>query len=127
MDHFDEAVTTPDLKLADLENHLRSLTQSGEDPGVPWEGRWWVAATAGTTGRRGTIAWNRTEWSTVLASYARANDWAGISAGLTRPLKMALVSSRVPTLPEGDPQGWLLSCTVLTTTAHDSLGHVIWG
>ncbi|WP_275779850.1 phenylacetate--CoA ligase family protein [Paenarthrobacter sp. Y-19] len=97
MDHFDEAVTTPDLRLADLEKHLRSLTQSGGDPGVPWQGRWWAAATAGTTGRRGTFIWNRKEWGIILASYARANDWAGISAGLTRPLKMALVSSRVPT------------------------------
>jgi phenylacetate-coenzyme A ligase PaaK-like adenylate-forming protein len=97
MEHFDEAVTTPELRLADLENHLLSLTQSGGDPGVPWKGRWWAAATAGTTGRRGTFIWDRSEWATVLASYARANDWAGISAGLTRPLKMALVSSRVPT------------------------------
>ncbi|QDG67768.1 phenylacetate--CoA ligase family protein [Pseudarthrobacter sp. NIBRBAC000502772] len=97
MAHFDEAVTTPDLRRADLEAHLRSLTESGGDPGVPWQGRWWAAATAGTTGRRGTFIWNRSEWGTVLASYARANDWAGISAGPTRPLKMALVSSRVPT------------------------------
>ncbi|HSN35368.1 MAG TPA: phenylacetate--CoA ligase family protein [Arthrobacter sp.] len=97
MAHFDEAVTTPDLSLADLENHLRSLTQSGGDPGRPLKGRWWAAATAGTTGRRGTFIWNRAEWGTILASYARANDWAGISAGPTRPLKMALVSSRVPT------------------------------
>ena len=97
MEHFDEAITTPDLRLADLEAHLQSLTEHGGDPGVPWQGRWWAAATAGTTGRRGTFAWNRSEWGTVLASYARANDWAGISAGLTRPLKMALVSSRVPT------------------------------
>ncbi|CAH0129438.1 Phenylacetate-coenzyme A ligase [Arthrobacter sp. Bi83] len=97
MDHFDDAITTPDLKLADLENHLRALTESGGDPGLPWQGQWWAAATAGTTGRSSTFVWNRTEWATVLASYARANDWAGISAGLTRPLKMALVSSRVPT------------------------------
>lgn len=97
MEHFDEAVTTPDLRRADLEAHLRSLTESRGDPGVPWQGRWWAAATAGTTGRRGTFVWNRSEWGTVLASYARANDWAGISAGPTRPLKMALVSSRVPT------------------------------
>ena len=97
MDHFNEAITTPDLTLADLENHLRALTQSGRDPGLPWQGKWWAAATAGTTGRRGTFVWNRTEWATILASYARANDWAGISAGLTKPLKMALVSSRVPT------------------------------
>ena len=97
MAHFDEAVTAPDLRLAELETHLRSLTQSGGDPGLPWKGRWWAAATAGTTGRRGTFIWNRSEWATILASYARANDWAGISAGPTRPLKMALVSSRVPT------------------------------
>ncbi|HEY9355529.1 MAG TPA: phenylacetate--CoA ligase family protein, partial [Arthrobacter sp.] len=97
MDHFDEAITPSDLKLADLEIHLRALTQSGGDPGLPWQGQWWAAATAGTTGRRGTFVWNRAEWATILASYARANDWAGISAGLTKPLKMALVSSRVPT------------------------------
>jgi putative SOS response-associated peptidase YedK len=29
-----------------------------------------------------------------------------------------------PSLPVDDPNRWLLSCTVLTTTAHDSLGHV---
>ncbi|WP_244292679.1 phenylacetate--CoA ligase family protein [[Micrococcus luteus] ATCC 49442] len=97
MEHFDEAVTTPDVRISDLENHLRFLTERGGDPGVPWKGKWWAAATAGTTGRRGTFVWNRSEWGTVLASYARANDWAGISAGLTRPLKVALVSSRVPT------------------------------
>ncbi|HSN36030.1 MAG TPA: phenylacetate--CoA ligase family protein [Arthrobacter sp.] len=97
MEHFDEAVTTPDLRLADLENHLWSLTERGGDPGLPWQDRWWAAATAGTTGRRGTFVWNRSEWGTILASYARASDWAGISAGLTRPVKMALVSSRVPT------------------------------
>jgi phenylacetate-coenzyme A ligase PaaK-like adenylate-forming protein len=97
MDHFDEAITTPDLNLSGLENHLRFLTEHQGDPGSPWQGRWWAAATAGTTGRRGTFVWDRSEWATVLASYARANDWAGISAGFTRPLKMALVSSRVPT------------------------------
>ncbi|MFF1881943.1 phenylacetate--CoA ligase family protein [Pseudarthrobacter sp. NPDC058196] len=97
MEHFDEAVTRPDLRLADLEDHLRTLSQSGGDPGLPWRGKWWAAATAGTTGRRGTFVWNRTEWATILASYARANDWAGISAGVTKPVKMALVSSRIPT------------------------------
>lgn len=97
MAHFDEAVTTPDLTLADLEEHLRFLAGSGGDPGRPWRGRWWAAATAGTTGRRGIFVWNRAEWAAVLASYARANDWAGLSARLAMPLKVALVSSRVPT------------------------------
>lgn len=97
MDHFDAAVTTPDLRLADLEKHLQDLVESGGDPGVPWKGRWWAAATSGTTGRRGTFVWNRSEWGTVLASYARANDWAGIAGGLTRRPKVALVSTLIPT------------------------------
>jgi putative SOS response-associated peptidase YedK len=29
-----------------------------------------------------------------------------------------------PSLPEDDPARWLLSCTVLTTTTQDALGHV---
>ena len=97
MENFDDAVTAPGLSLALLEDHLHSLTQGGGDPGTPWKGRWWSAATAGTTGRRGTFLWDRPEWATILASYARAYDWAGIPAGLSRPLKVALVSSLVPT------------------------------
>ncbi|HEY8701170.1 MAG TPA: phenylacetate--CoA ligase family protein [Arthrobacter sp.] len=97
MANFDEAITVRGLTLAPLEDHLRSLTQAGGDPGVPWKGNWWAAATAGTTGRRGIFLWNRSEWATVLASYARAYDWAGIPAGFSRPLKVALVSSLVPT------------------------------
>ncbi|MGX5714941.1 phenylacetate--CoA ligase family protein [Arthrobacter sp. MAHUQ-56] len=98
MEHFDEAITTPDLNLAALEEHLKSLTETGGDPGRAWNGRWWVAATAGTSGRRGIFAWSRPEWAAVLASYARAYDWAGISAGPRpgRPVRMALVSSRNP-------------------------------
>ena len=97
MEHFDEAVTTPLLRLADVEAHLHEVLTTGADPGVPWRGRWWAAATAGTTGRPGVFVWNRTEWATVLASYARANNWAEVPAGLTRPLRVAVVSSRVPT------------------------------
>lgn len=97
MENFDDAVTTRGLSLALLEDHLRSLTQGGGDPGIPWKGHWWAAATAGTTGRRGTFLWDRSEWATVLASYARAYDWAGIPAGFSRPLKVALVSSLLPT------------------------------
>ncbi|MBE4720012.1 hypothetical protein [Pseudarthrobacter sp. AB1] len=59
-----------------IEDQLRPLTQGGGDPLIPWKGRWWAAGTAGTTGRRGTFLWNRSEWATVLASYARAYDWA---------------------------------------------------
>lgn len=97
MEGFDEAVTVPGLRLADVEAHLNELVEAGGDPGRPWRGRWWAAQTAGTTGRRGVFVWDRNEWSTILASYARANDWAEVPAGLTRPLKVAVVSSTLPT------------------------------
>jgi phenylacetate-CoA ligase len=97
MTNFDRAVTVPGLRLAEVEDHLRVMLATGEDPGLPWRGRWRLAATAGTTGRRGVFVWDRSEWATVLASYARANDWAGVPAGLTHPLRVAMVSSRVPT------------------------------
>lgn len=51
---------------------------------------------SGTTGRRGVFVWDRREWSTVLASYARATPWAGVRAGLARPVR-GVVSSPVPT------------------------------
>jgi phenylacetate-CoA ligase len=97
MNNFDQTVTAPGLRLAEVEEHLRGLLATGGDPGLPWRGQWWAAATAGTTGRRGIFVWDRSEWATVLASYARANDWAGVPAGLTHPLRVAMVSSRVPT------------------------------
>lgn len=96
MSHWDEVVTAGGLTLADVEGHLRLLAEAGADPGMPWRQRWWTAATAGTTGRRGVFVWGRREWGDVLASYARASDWAGIRAGLTHPLRTALVSSLNP-------------------------------
>lgn len=97
MNNFDQTVTVPGLRLAEVEDHLRALLATGSDPGRPWRERWWAAATSGTTGRRGIFVWDRSEWATVLASYARANDWAGVPVRLTRPLRVGMISSRVPT------------------------------
>ncbi len=97
MAQFDAVLTTRDINLAVIEQRLHDLTASDGDPGQPLERRWWVAATAGTTGRRGVFVWDRAEWATVLVSYARATQWAGVRAGLLTPLRMAVVSSRVPT------------------------------
>lgn len=97
MANFDQAVTSPGLRLADLEEHLLAIVAAGADPALPWRGRWWTGATAGTTGRRGIFAWNRSEWATVLASYARVNDWAGVPVTFPRPVRVAVVASRAPT------------------------------
>jgi len=94
---YDDALTDRRLTLEAIERHLSALRDAGGDPGRPLQDRWWVAATAGTTGRRAVFAWDRREWSAVLASYARATHWAGVQAGLLHPLRTAVVSSLVPT------------------------------
>ncbi|HEY3337988.1 MAG TPA: hypothetical protein VGK18_05765 [Propionicimonas sp.] len=97
MASFDRLLTRQDIDLATVEAHLADLTQADGDPGVPLNRRWWVAATGGTTGQRGVFVWDRREWATVLASYARATTWAGIRVGPRHPVRTAVVSSVVPT------------------------------
>lgn len=91
MSAFDEAVTDPSLRLADLQAHVATM-KGGDRLGD----RWWVASTSGSTGLRGLFPWDDSEWTQVLASYARANEWAGLTVDLFRHLRIAVVSSRVP-------------------------------
>jgi phenylacetate-CoA ligase len=91
MEHFDELVTDPAVKLAEVEAHLVALKGNER-----FRGRYWVAATSGTTGRRGIFLWGPDEWVEVLASYNRSLDWTGATAGLTRRMRMAVVSSTTP-------------------------------
>ena len=91
MERFDDLVTDRDVQLRDVEAHLRST-----GPTDLFRRRYRVAATGGTTGRRGVFLADPTEWTSVLASYARANDWAGVPAGLLHRLRVAVVSSRNP-------------------------------
>jgi hypothetical protein len=91
MEHFNQLVTDPAVRLTGVEAHLAALHGNEQ-----FRGRYWVAATSGTTGRRGIFLWDLDEWVTVLASYNRSLDWAGATAGLTRRLRMAVVSSTTP-------------------------------
>lgn len=97
VEQWDRICTSPHLTLAEVEERLHAVQQAGTDPGRPWRGRWWVAATGGTTGRRAAFAWDRAEWTQVLASYARVNDWAGVHVGIRDPVRTAIVSSVIPT------------------------------
>lgn len=97
MAHFDEVTTDPRVTRRGLTAHLERLANERGDPGRPWRGHWWAAATAGSTGEPAVLAWNRAEWATVLASYARATRWADVGFGPTHPLRLAIVSSLVPT------------------------------
>lgn len=69
MERFDEAVTDPALRLADLEAFLR--TASADDT---FRGRFQVLLTSGSTGRRGIIVYSHEEWVTTLATSLRSNQ-----------------------------------------------------
>lgn len=97
MTEWDTICTDRSLQLTDVEARLAAEEQGQLEPGRAWRGRWWVAATGGTTGRRAAFAWNRTEWAQVLTSYARVNDWAGVGVDLRNPVRTAFVSSLNPT------------------------------
>jgi len=88
MDNFDDLVTDRSLHLPDLQAYLDNL--HGNEP---FAGRYFVSATSGSSGRKSIIPSDPHEWATIIASYARANEWAGIHAGPLHPVRMAVVSS----------------------------------
>lgn len=69
MEHSDQLVTARDVRLADVERYLATL--EGNDL---FHDKYYVSATAGTTGRRGIFLWNFAEWVQVISSYNRASD-----------------------------------------------------
>lgn len=91
MEHFDEMVTDRDIQLAQVRSFLTQMRGAER-----LEGRYYVAATAGTTGQPGIFLWDGDEWAGILASYNRPYAWGGVALRLTRRTKMAVVSSTTP-------------------------------
>jgi phenylacetate-coenzyme A ligase PaaK-like adenylate-forming protein len=92
MERFDELVTDPGVRLAEVERYLETAGVTDR-----FRRRYRVAATGGTTGRRGIFLSDFAEWTQILASYSRAYAWAGLEVGVSHPLRMAIVSSRAAT------------------------------
>jgi phenylacetate-coenzyme A ligase PaaK-like adenylate-forming protein len=69
MERFDDWVTDPKLRLADLEGHLRGL--AGDQL---YLGQYRVMASSGTTGRRGVFVFSRADWLVNLANFARITE-----------------------------------------------------
>jgi phenylacetate-CoA ligase len=87
MEHFEEVVTDPLVRLAEVRRHL------GQGGHGLFQNRYEVVSTSGSTGNPGLFLFDPNEWTTVLASFARAREWAGARVSLTRRSKMAVVSS----------------------------------
>ena len=91
MERFDDLVTDREVHLADVERYVSTASATDR-----FRDRYRVAATGGTTGRRGVFLADPHEWTQILASYGRAYEWAGVAAGLTNRIRMAVISSRNP-------------------------------
>jgi putative adenylate-forming enzyme len=88
MEHFDDLVTDRAIRLEELKKHVMDL--SGDQR---YLGRYWVNATSGSSGHPGIFLFNRAEWITVLASFARAREWGGVKLDLLHRVKTATVAS----------------------------------
>jgi putative adenylate-forming enzyme len=91
MSNFDDLVTDRDVHLADVHAHLEQLQGDGL-----FRGKYRVTRTAGSTGKPGVFLSDPIEWANIIASYSRAQEWAGIFAGITQRTRLAVVSSLVP-------------------------------
>jgi phenylacetate-CoA ligase len=91
MEQWDAVVTDRSIQLAEVRHFLDHL----REPEL-FRGAYYVAATGGTSGLRGIFLYDQAEWTTVLLSYSRANDWAGLHVGVLNPLKIAVVTTTVP-------------------------------
>jgi phenylacetate-CoA ligase len=70
MEHFDELLTDRAIRLEEVKTYLTKL--AGDER---YLGKYWVNATSGSSGHLGLFLFNRAEWTTVLASFARARAW----------------------------------------------------
>jgi phenylacetate-coenzyme A ligase PaaK-like adenylate-forming protein len=61
-----------------------------------YRNHYYVNATSGSSGHPGFFLFDETEWSQVLASFARSQEWSGVRINLTRRQKMATVASISP-------------------------------
>lgn len=91
MQNFDSFVTDPEIKIQDVRKLIES--KSGDQ----YLEKYWINTTAGSTGQPGIFLFNDEEWRTVLASFAKAQEWSGLEVSLFHRTKRAIVSSTAPT------------------------------
>lgn len=115
MDNWDTIVTDRNIKLKEVETFLPTLKEKER-----FKGKYYVVSTSGSTGLKGIFIYNTQEWIQILASYARANDWAGLKVGLIHPLKIAVVSSRTP-WHQSSLVGATIKSTIVPTLRIDSV------
>lgn len=88
MDHFDEVVTDPRLRLAEILENL------GRSDGVRlFKKRFRILSTSGTSGRRGLFVLDRREWITILALMLRWQRFTGLRPRIGRRKRIATIGA----------------------------------
>ena len=101
MENFDTLVTDRSLRLEDVRAY-----SAGGKAGQPYRDQYWVNATSGSSGHPGFFLFDRAEWLSILASFARSQEWSGVKIDLTHRQRMATVASISP---------WHMSAQVAAT------------
>ena len=91
MEAFDQVVTDPRLKLADLRAHLKTVQSD-----VYYLDQYRVLATTGTSGLRGIFVYNRPEWSHVLADALRWHRYMGIKPRFPKRTRISAIGADTP-------------------------------
>jgi phenylacetate-coenzyme A ligase PaaK-like adenylate-forming protein len=90
MDAFDEWVTDPRLRRADVEANL-----ADPSAGALHLGEYRVCATGGTSGRRGLFVYSRADWDAAMAGFFRHGALAGTTPRLPRR-RIAIITTVSP-------------------------------
>lgn len=88
MEHFDELVTDRAVQRDALWPYM-----AGAHADARFHDRYWLNTTSGSSGQPGLFLFDPTEWTAVLTSFARAQEWAGGWVRLTHQTPMASVAS----------------------------------
>ena len=91
MENFDRVVTDRNLTLSAVREHLAHLQDDSY-----LLGRYRVLSTSGTSGLKGVFAYDRSEWSIVLAAVLRWYRLAGIVLRLPRRARIATLGASDP-------------------------------
>ena len=91
MERFDEWVTDPRVRLADVEAHLERVR--GDDL---YLGEYRCMSTGGTSGHKGIFIYGRDEWRECLVASLRWGELRGVRPRIGRRVRIALVMATSP-------------------------------
>ena len=91
MENFDELVTDRSIYL----DKVRAFSEDRTENGL-FQDRYWVTATSGSSGHPGFFLFNQQEWLSIVASFARGQEWSGARVSILQRRKMATVASTSP-------------------------------